>query len=271
LPFKARSALLKLVGKGERNVDLDLLFATAKDGGVPIVLRTSAVTSISQPVFAKESSRIVELLLDLIRNNGSRQANARDLWWVAVRTAVRMPLSTSDREAVLKEVQSAFDQALDAKAKVRLRFEEDSASGRVKKLADVSTLREREILDQELKLLAYAQARLDPRRQAANLLGSPYEAVRRGAIAGLWACGDDGVFPVLVDAWRGTKDPIAQAAAYRAIDLVLLNVEANAGPEAADRLEQTVQKWPDDAVLGRVKWTISSLRDATSLRDASKH
>ncbi|MCP4348609.1 MAG: HEAT repeat domain-containing protein [Desulfobacterales bacterium] len=116
--------------------------------------------------------------------------------------------------------------------------------------------------------LAYTIAQIDPETHGINLLSHDLAAIRKGAWLGIGKAGKASLIKKLYHIRKQTKKPWLRHASYRAIDHLLINIEAyGKKPELAE-LERFFPTITNDklseGVKTRVEWTIDRLKERQS-------
>jgi hypothetical protein len=119
--------------------------------------------------------------------------------------------------------------------------------------------------------LAFALSRIDPFHEGTKLLGHPLTNVREGAWLGLGKSRDVSLIEILYRHRKQSDIPWFIHAAYRAIDHILMNLEAFGGKEELNQLETLYKKLSaeegknfHEGVQTRMEWTIERLRELDS-------
>jgi hypothetical protein len=90
--------------------------------------------------------------------------------------------------------------------------------------------------------LAFARSRIEPVHEGLNLLEHPFANVREGAWMGLGKSRDVSLIEILYRQRKQSDVPWFIYSAYRAIDHLLMNMEAFGGKEELSRLESLYKK-----------------------------
>ena len=111
--------------------------------------------------------------------------------------------------------------------------------------------------------LAYAISQIDSTgEKGTGLLSHKLSSVREGAWMGLTKIGSVDLLQRLDLMRMKSSNPLFRHAAYRAIDGILIKIEANGGEKELMELEKFLPEVNDqEAVLTRVEWTITRLED----------
>ena len=116
--------------------------------------------------------------------------------------------------------------------------------------------------------LAFALSRIDPVNEGIKLLGHHLANVRQGAWQGLGKCRDVSLIETLYRQRKHSDVPWFIHASYRAIDYILMNIEAFGGQEELNRLKSLYKKLSaqegenfHEGVETRMEWTIERLKE----------
>ncbi|MGD2089186.1 MAG: HEAT repeat domain-containing protein [Candidatus Aminicenantes bacterium] len=116
--------------------------------------------------------------------------------------------------------------------------------------------------------LAFALSRIDPVNEGIKLLGHHLANVREGAWMGLGKSRSTSLIEKLYWKRKESKIPWFRHAAYRAIDHILINIEAFGGKEELNRLETLYKNLSEkegkdfhEGVQTRMEWTIERLKE----------
>jgi HEAT repeat protein len=109
--------------------------------------------------------------------------------------------------------------------------------------------------------LAYAIAQIDPGNEGVKLLSHDLAAVREGAWLGLGKVGTVQLVKRLDRERKESPYPHFRHAAYRAIDRILIKIEAYGGEKEFEELEKLrLEVMDKEGVYTRVEWTIDRLK-----------
>jgi hypothetical protein len=116
--------------------------------------------------------------------------------------------------------------------------------------------------------LAFALSRIDPENEGIKLLGHHLANVREGAWMGLGKSKSVSIIEKLYWQRKESKTPWFIHAAYRAIDHILINIDAFGKKEELEQLEALFKKLSEKegenfhpGVHTRIEWTIERLRE----------
>ena len=112
--------------------------------------------------------------------------------------------------------------------------------------------------------LAHAISRIAPGTQGVKLLSHDLAAAREGAWMGLGKAGTVPLIQKLHTERKKGGTPWFRHAAYRAIDHILINIQAFGGKQELEQLETFFPEISKEQSIGvhtRVKWTIDRLKD----------
>jgi HEAT repeat protein len=119
--------------------------------------------------------------------------------------------------------------------------------------------------------LAFTLSRIDPENEGIELLGHHLANVREGAWMGLGKSRDVALIEELYWKRKQSDIPWFIHAAYRAIDHILINIDAFGGEEELNRLETLYKNLSEkegkdfhEGVQTRMEWTIDRLRELKS-------
>ena len=115
--------------------------------------------------------------------------------------------------------------------------------------------------------IVYTITRLSPTEDGVELLSHELADVRHGAWVGLGHVDNVELVQRLDAERKESKDPLFRHAAYRAIDLILTNIESTDNKEVLPKLEKLRDKVKEEKreeVYTRVDWTILKLKGLDS-------
>jgi HEAT repeat protein len=115
---------------------------------------------------------------------------------------------------------------------------------------------------------AFALSRIDPENEGIKLLGHHLANVREGAWMGVGKSGKVSLVEKLYWKRKQSDTPWFRHAAYRAIDHILINIEAFGGKEELNDLKALLNKLKEkegdkihEGVHSRMEWTIERLKE----------
>jgi HEAT repeat protein len=251
--YRIRAAAVEALGNITSPESIEFLQRIATDTQERVPTRLSAITGLGN-IGTEET---VDALLKILENE-------KETYQFRAITA----LGNIRSARAIVPLNARLGKERKRKAEWREIRDEDTESYTEEQIRDwrerLEKVKPRTYLEFEL---SYAISRIAPETQGTKLLSHDLAAVREGAWTGLGKAGTVSLIQKLHTERKKSGKPWFCHAAYRAIDHILINIQAFGGKKELEQLETLFPKMSEKQSLGvhtRVEWTIDRLKDRES-------
>jgi len=262
-PPRIREAIVKSLGKISPLESIKILRKTAMNNNERFSIRMQAINSLAKI----KDENAVKILTELLDNDNEIIQFRAILGIGKIKSYKSFPAKLLQRlKKRLKEILKKLEQK---KSKWRNVRDENNESYDQKEMeAWRKRLKEVEPNEPLEFELGFALSRIAPLNEGVELLAHHLANVREGTWVGLGKSGNISLIEKLYWKRKESKIPWFIHAAYRAIDHILINIEAFGGKEELTRLEALYKNLSEkegkdfhEGVQTRMEWTIDRLRE----------
>ncbi len=263
---RIRAAVVEALAEIADPECIEPLKKIAANTGEPIATRLKAIIGLSKI----QHQDALKALLELLDNENST------LQYKTIMAIGKNPPAASLPGHLRNRLKARLNDKLkvleERKARWRKIRDENTDSYNEEKRNDWNQRLEEVEPNEPLEFeLAFALSRIDPFHEGTKFLGHPFANVREGAWLGIGKSRDVSQIEELYWKRKQSDVPWFIHAAYRAIDHILMNIEAFGGKDELNRLESLYKKLSaeegknfHEGVQTRMEWTIERLRELDS-------